>query len=780
MKIEGDKVSLQFPNNAITDILGIYEILTERTLVKDTGIFEGQQISLVTPKPVEKAEAVKLIEASLLTNGYAIVVDANGKSARILPTKSANAQQAATSAMFSQGVQFYQAEKDLPTNETIVSYFLPLKHMDPTAAGQTLGNHVGLNVYGRITPVATPPGLLITENATIVRQLIHISEIIDQPESASSLVTKFIPMKYADAATVAQIIQATLDAQAQDKKDKGITTIRGQAGSVSSSKSATPPPPTSAAAAAAANQRVQAKAQVTADPRLNQVLVVAEPEDFAYVSSLISEFDKPVDVPVPYERPLKNIFSLDLLSVLADLLKETTKGGTQLPGGGTLSLANSQSQVSTSNSFLTGRNSANNQRGGSILRSTGGASDGTTSGGAVGSSRPDQLQEATQDNSPQGVIVNKTRIIADPLANSIIVIGPKEDQDKIDQLLDKLDRKSPQVYLSTVIGELTLGSGFNLGIDYLQHFTSTGKTSGVTSSFINQQNQVITGNNIADVRDSLITSAFGPLKGFNIYGQIGTAVDTFVNALETTNDFKVISRPSVFALNNKKAVITSGQSIPVPESILTIGNTATANSTGNITTNVTYKDVVLKLEVIPLINPDGEVTLKIAQVNDTVVGTQVVAQNNVPIIGTEQLVTTATVANGNTIILGGLISESDKKTTSGIPVLSRIPVVGNLFKSHDITKERKELLIFIQPQVVENNDRIRQASLREDLRTQIGAEAYRRFPDKVWPKAQPVDPPAPAPTKKTSSVPAAKPVGKDDGHWYDVFHAPEQRGTLRK
>ena len=778
MKIEGDKVSLQFPNNSITDILGIYELLTERTLVKDTGIFEGQQISLVTPKPVEKSEAIKLIEASLLANGYAIVTEASGKSARILPTKSANAQQATASAMFSQGVQFYQAEKDLPDNESIVSYFLELKHMDPTVAGQTLGNHVGLNVYGRITPVTTPPGLLITENSTIVKQLIHISQIIDQPDAASSLVTKFIPMKYADAATVAQIIQATLDAQAQDKKDKGIVTIRGQAGAAPvPGKAPAPAPAAPGVPGAAGAAKVQAKAQITADPRLNQVLVVAEPDDFAYVASLIAEFDKPVDVPIPYERPLKNVFSLDLLSVLADLLKETTKGGTQLPGGGTLSLANAQSQVTTSNSFLTGRNGANNQRGGTILRNTGGA-DGSGSA-AVGSSRPDQLQEATQDNSPQGVIVNKTRIIADPLANSIIVIGPKEDQDKIDNLLDKLDRKSPQVYLSTVIGELTLGNSFNLGIDYLQKFAATGKNGGLTSSFINQQPQIVTGNSIADVRDNLITSAFGPLKGFNVYGQIGTAVDTFVNALETTNDFKVISRPSVFALNNKKAVITSGQSIPVPSQTVTNTNTVNNNGTGNVTTTVEYKDVVLKLEVIPLINPDGEVTLRIAQVNDTVVGSQVVGANNVPIIGTEQLTTTATVSSGNTIILGGLISETDKKNNSGIPGLSRIPVIGNLFKSHDVTKERKELLIFIQPQVVNDNDQLRKASLHEDLRTKVGADAYKAFPERVWPKAVPVDQPE---TKKKTSAAKQESDDEEKGkkHWYDVFHSPDSKSKLAK
>lgn len=762
LKIEGDKVSLQFPNNSIADILGIYERLTGKSLVKDTTIFEGQAISLVTPAPVEKAEAIKLIESSLLTNGYAIVAAPDGKSARILPMRTRDA----AGVQFSQGVKFYQSAADLPETETLVSYFLKLDHLDPAQAAQMLGNHVGLNVYGRITPVSAPPGLLITESATIVRQLVNISEVIDSADSAKSLVTKFIPLKYADAPTVAQIIQATLDAQAQDKEQRGVNTIRGsssynpaksgQSGGSGAPADAAPAKPVSLSGGNITSdtttgiKKPHAKSQVVADPRLNQLLVVAEPEDYAYVMSLIIEFDKPVDVPEAYERKLKNIYSVDVLSVLADLLKDPSKGTTQLPGGGTLNSGNQQ-LVSSNNSLVTGRSTSTNQRGGTISRSgssSGGSTSGDSTGSTVGSSVPDQLVEAQQDNSPISVLVNKTRVIADPLANSIIVIGPKEDKDKVNMLLDKLDQKSPSAYLATVIGELTLDNGMNTGVDYLQHFKKTGNNSGFSSSNINGRNDVITNNNISDVRNHDITAPFGPLAGFNMYGQISEALDVFVSALETSNKFKVLSRPCVFALNNKKAVITSGQSIPVPTQSLSNASSSGANSNGNVTTTIAYKDVVLKLEVIPLIDPDGMVTLKIAQTNDTVVGNQLVAQNNVPIIGTEQLTTTVTVPTGNTIVLGGLISETEKKDTAGVPYISRVPLIGNLFKNKSTSKVRKELIIFIQPTVVKDNPAMRRASLAEDLRTKVGADTYEKFPDKVIPVAKPVEPVKIEPEKK--------------------------------
>ncbi|MBL9129917.1 MAG: hypothetical protein JNG86_01870, partial [Verrucomicrobiaceae bacterium] len=102
-QITGDNVMMQFANNPVADILAIYEKLTGVTLIKDTNIFEGAPISLMTPKPVPKTEAIKLIEASLLTNGYAIVLDPSGTSAKILPARN----QSASAVQFSHGVRFY-------------------------------------------------------------------------------------------------------------------------------------------------------------------------------------------------------------------------------------------------------------------------------------------------------------------------------------------------------------------------------------------------------------------------------------------------------------------------------------------------------------------------------------------------------------------------------------------------------------------------------------------------------------------------------------------------
>ncbi|MCX6848634.1 MAG: hypothetical protein NTY98_06915 [Verrucomicrobia bacterium] len=700
-QITGDNVMMQFANNPVADLLAIYEKLTGYTLIKDTNIFEGATISLVTPKQVPKAEAIKLIEASLLANGYAIVNEPGSNSAKILPARN----QSANAVQFSHGVRFYTSAMDIPDGESIVSYFMKLDFLAPEDAATMFSGHVGLGAYGRITPVTSPPGLLITESATVVKQLIGIREAIDLGDTGSTLVTKFIPIKFADAAVIAQIIQATLNAQAQEKETKGVNTIRGSAASDGRDNKGgdnnAPRPPSSAPSnsSQSSNQNAlnpQPSTQVVADTRLNQILVVAAPQDYTYVASLIAEFDKPLDSTEPYERKLKYAAALDVLSALVDRLQEVNAGTTQLPGGGSIQQQRQQVLATNSSQLLGGR---------------------------------------TTQGSRGGVVGNTA-------ASTIIVIGRQEEIGKVDALLDKLDRKPSQVYLATVIGELTLTDTMITGVDYISSLTN----KNFSASSITNRTDILGGTGgagraINDLRNNAITAPFGPSSGLNLYGAAGSGLGIFLNALQTNSNFKVLSRPSIFALNNKKAVISSGRKVPYPASTVTNA----ANLNGTVTSTTSYLDVVLKLEVVPLINTDGEVTLTISQINDTLIGTQLITPNLVPIIGTEQLVTSVTIPDRNTIVLGGLISEEKNLGQNGIPFLGKIPGLGKLFRTDNNSVTRKELIVFIQPQVVTDTDSVRETSLSEDIRTTSGAQAAQRFPQVPPP---PVPEPVEVPAKK--------------------------------
>ena len=135
--------------------------------------------------------------------------------------------------------------------------------------------------------------------------------------------------------------------------------------------------------------------------------------------------------------------------------------------------------------------------------------------------------------------------------------------------------------------------------------------------------------------------------------------------------------------------------------------------------------MLLKLEVVPLINANKDVTLVIAQTNNNIIGFENFgADNKAPVISAQELTTTVTVPNGGTVVLGGLIIESTTGDDSGVPFLMRVPVLGYLFKQTTRKVERKELIVLLQPTVVENNADLARASNEELNRSKLGNEAY--------------------------------------------------------
>jgi general secretion pathway protein D len=222
---------------------------------------------------------------------------------------------------------------------------------------------------------------------------------------------------------------------------------------------------------------------------------------------------------------------------------------------------------------------------------------------------------------------------------------------------------------------------------------------------------------------STLTSAAGfPLNsGLTIYGAIGNTVNAYVRALESTNRFKIISRPSVYTTNNKAALIASGSQIPVPAST-TSGFTGSASDLVS-TSSISYENVLLQLSIIPVINANHQITLRIRQSNDSVGGSQVISGNSIPIIDTQKLDTEVTVPDRSTIVIGGVISDSNQRNTTGLSWLSDIPLLGYLFKDTSIDKSRSELIIMIQPSVVETDGDQVVVNEAEKARTILGREA---------------------------------------------------------
>lgn len=726
----GNRVNLQFPLNPVNDILNIYERLIDKPLVKDSSIFEGPQVSLVTPSDVSRDEAIQLIEAALLVNGYVIMSEEDGVSVKVLLGGGRGGGQ---SPSFSEGVVIYTDPNLLPDGESLVGFFMELEFVSPEDAATIFGNHIVLNEFGRITPVLNPRGLLITETSPIVRQLIRLRSIIDHPVEDAPLITEFVQLEYAEANIVSQIIQAAMDARMEERQRQvelsgSVTGQPQQGGNNGQSRSGQPQQGNARGGDSGNFNGVgtadQPAAQLIPDDRLNRIMVVASPSDAAYILQLINEFDHPLDNHNPVERKLRYVKANDILPVIVDILQDTGTGQTQLPGGRQIQSRPTpvtSSQLAT----LTGANQSQNSQN---RNAQAGAAD------EIGG-RADQIAFPIDEVAPISVLVGKTRIIADRQSNSIIIIGTGEAEKIVLDMIERLDRKPVQVYLATVIGELVIDDDFELGVDYIQRFRpwdgGDPSRGGFTGGLFNSRTDVLQSNSIADLSTMVTTAPFGPSSGLNLYGQIGDSLDVIISALESTNRFTVLSRPVIYTQNGKRAEITSGQEVPFADSAVT--DTSNPNS---VRSTVDFKEVVLKLEVLPTINENNEVTLDIVQINDRVVGTTVIDQNEVPVVGKQELNTTVTVANRSTIILGGLISEEDEESESGIPLLKDIPLLGQAVKKTKVDTRRKELMIFIQPVVVNDDQQVLSASYDEDVRSNVGEAAAVEFPEPGVPTIQ--------------------------------------------
>jgi type II secretory pathway component GspD/PulD (secretin) len=203
----------------------------------------------------------------------------------------------------------------------------------------------------------------------------------------------------------------------------------------------------------------------------------------------------------------------------------------------------------------------------------------------------------------------------------------------------------------------------------------------------------------------------------------GFNLTTIVRALDSTGRFKTISRPTVFTSNNKKAIIASGTEVPVPVSTISTNNGGGIVGGGIAQqSNIQFKKVALQLEVVPLINSEKEVTLDILQKLDEIAERVQIDNNFIPTISTRYIKTTVTAPNCATLILGGLVTDRNTRAQNGIPLLSRIPVIGGIFRNTEKRKAREELVILMRPEVSLSKTDLQRLRQKTEEKTHFGPE----------------------------------------------------------
>ncbi|OYW30258.1 MAG: hypothetical protein B7Z47_03780, partial [Chthoniobacter sp. 12-60-6] len=525
---EGATVKVNFPSAPIQAIIPFYTQLTGKKLILDSAL-GGEPLRIISPQMLTKKDAVAFIEATLLLNGYAIIhVDAT--TAKLINNGGGKS---ATNA----GLKVYNSLRDLPLNEEICHYILPLQHVSADEASKAFQQVIKLNSYGAMTGVSNDTALIITENSVTIRSICEIAQIIDVPPTETA--NEMIKLERSDVELVAEIVNEIF---AQEEKTKSSAPPVAALPNPAARPGVPAAPVVSPAAygSTTATNPAAARVKVFAYRRTNELLVIGRPVDITYIKGLVQKLDKQDDGTNFLKRRLRYLDVKDFLSVAYNALAKDTDiqsndGGASSGGGGSSRRRSSTS----SNSPSTDASRNSNNMGSSTPFSTGNNFGGSSTGsnGGSGSNMNRSLLDSPEEvGAPESMVVGKTLLIADPQSNSLVVSGSPEHIARIDQLLKEMDVRPQQIYISAIIGQLSLGKNFNYGFDFLKLLTDFSVSRNGTNL-----STTTTGTTTTTTPANIVQfpAKFGQL---NLYGQIGS-LSNYIKVIDTNSNFKVLATP---------------------------------------------------------------------------------------------------------------------------------------------------------------------------------------------------------------------------------------------
>jgi general secretion pathway protein D len=357
---------------------------------------------------------------------------------------------------------------------------------------------------------------------------------------------------------------------------------------------------------------------------------------------------------------------------------------------------------SSGNSSIGGLGGVGGVAGGTSTSMTGGSSSSSLRGGQTGADARgggDAGQGGLggifggdrQGPSGPGVLQG-VRITADVSNNSLLVYASQENHRIVEQTLRQIDRPQLQVAIDATIAEVRLNDELTYGVQFFLKSSNVGMAPDKGSILNTVGNAVLART----------------LPGFNFLIGPEAQPSMILNALHTVTDVKILSNPSLVVLDNQVATLQVGDQVPISTGTATV---LTANNT--VVNTIDYRNTGIILRVVPRVNANGNVTLDIEQE----ISSAPPSATNTPTISQRKVKSSISVQSGQTVLLAGLISETENVTRTGIPLLDEIPKVGDLFAQKDKTVNRNELIIFIRPQVI--RDAVDANVVAEELRTKM-------------------------------------------------------------
>ncbi len=265
-------------------------------------------------------------------------------------------------------------------------------------------------------------------------------------------------------------------------------------------------------------------------------------------------------------------------------------------------------------------------------------------------------------------------VVGDPSLNVVLVQGTRSDAERAAEIVETIDQRRPQVLIEVGVYEASIDDGFELGISH---------------SF----SDVVDGSAV-DILQNLAT----PDTQFSLtFGNSPGSLETTIQALRSHVGVELISSPRVMTASSTEALVEIVEEIPYIQTTSTITTGAGTGSGSNVAQVVEYKEAGISLTVLPTIHGDGLIEIKIDQTVSEVVD----VFNDIPVIDKQHIDTTFFVAAGQTAVLGGLMQDRRRSVNESVPLLGNIPILGRLFRKDEDQTQKRELLVFVTPRVLD-------------------------------------------------------------------------------
>lgn len=630
------------------------------------------RVTIVSPTEVTVDQAFAVFESVLKVKGFSLVLGP-GNTYKVIPIRDVKES----------SIDTIQGAGRSPNRDRFVTRLIPLRFIDAEAITNTIKPLVSKDAL--IVAYQPTNTIIVTDSESNIRRLMQILDAIDVESFRQELAV--IKIEHADAATLgdqlSEIYGGSVTAQAGGANAGQRRARARQAAAAGQVQNGV--------MGAAGTGAIGPEISILPDERTNSLLVMASRQQLEDIRGLIDK----LDVPVRGQGRIQVYY---------------------------LKYADSEELAETLNSLLGG----------------GGGGGG---GGGARSSLPGAASNAMQSlRSTVTPLSEGVTITADPATNALVIQASKEAYETLRQVIEKLDISRPQVLVEALIVEVDVTDALDLGFGAAYRFVNgdmdmliaTGAASAVPG--VGLATQIFDSQNFTNP-NNIDKPGTAPDRG-----KYGDNLKIGVTASKTDNDVNIVSAPHILTSDNEEAEIKIGQNIPIvsgsTQAPITGGGTS-----GNqfaVAQQVQRQDVGVTLRVTPQISEGDTLRMEIFQelteVAEAAAGVDV---NQVgPTLSSRKVENTVVVHDGETVAIGGLISEVYSDNVSGVPWLADIPFLGWAFKTKSKDLRKINLIVFLTPHIVRSADDLEQNTIRKRIELEESTDEDER---KHYPELAKVD-----------------------------------------